>query len=494
MSDYSYLCIPTKKTQMLIYKSSSLNNSDNLILLGFKDSNYSSFLLSEEEKSYLKKKIKDNKKQIVINQYTRILFINIIDSDLKKDSNKLAETLRRDASKYTGTLNDHSINEVKLIQVEAKANMLLPFAEGLALSNYQFLKYFKEKDKKQSKLEKIAVHSEQVSEKEISDLDSLVKAVYITRTLVNEPLSFLTAPQLSDEISKLGKESGFNVEVFEKKKIESLKMGGLLSVNKGSIDPPTFTILEHKPKNAINKKPYILVGKGIVFDTGGLSLKPTTDSMDFMKSDMAGAAAVAGTFYAISKAQLPVHVIGLIPATDNRPDGNAYAPGDVVKMYDGTTVEVLNTDAEGRMVLADALSWAKQYDPELVIDLATLTGAAWVAIGTEGMVGMGNADRKVMDSLINSGHSVHERIAEFPFWDEYAELMKSDIADLKNIGGRLAGAITAGKFLEHFTDYPYVHLDIAGPSYLKKDDHYKTKGGSGVGVRLLFHFLQHLSK
>lgn len=479
---------------MLIYKSTSLKNNDNLILIGYRNSDFSAFLQSEEEESYLKNKIKDDKKQIIINQYKRVLFINVVDSKLNKDSNKLAETLRRDATKFGSSLNNHGVNEVKLIQIEGKTDLLLAFAEGLALSKYQFLKYFKDKDKKQTKLEKIALHTKQVTEKEIDDLNSLVEAVFLSRTLVNEPLSFLTATQLSDEITKMGEEAGFNVEVLNKKKIVALKMGGLLSVNLGSIDPPTFSILEYKPKNAINKKPYVLVGKGIVFDTGGLSLKPTADSMDYMKSDMAGAAAVAGTFYAISKAQLPIHVIGLIPATDNRPDGNAYVPGDVVKMYDGTTVEVLNTDAEGRMVLADALSWAKQYDPELVIDLATLTGAAWVAIGTEGMVGMGNAKRKVMDSLIDSGHSVHERIAEFPFWEEYAEQIKSDIADLKNIGGRLAGAITAGKFLEHFTDYPYIHLDIAGPSFLKKDDFYKTKGGSGVGVRLLFHFFQNLSK
>jgi len=270
-------------------------------------------------------------------------------------------------------------------------------------------------------------------------------------------------------------------------------MGGLLAVNKGSIDPPTFSILEYKPADAKNAEPYILVGKGVVFDTGGLSLKPTPNSMDYMKCDMGGAAAVAGAIYAVAKAGLPVHIIGLIPATDNRPDGNAYVPGDVINMYDGTTVEVLNTDAEGRMILADALAWAKQYKPQLVIDLATLTGAAHVAIGEQGMVGMGNARRDIMDLLIESSFDIHERIAEFPFWDDYAEMMKSDIADLKNIGGRTAGAITAGKFLEHFTDYPYIHLDIAGPSFLKTNDSYRMAGGTGVGVRLLYRFFKKIS-
>jgi leucyl aminopeptidase len=232
----------------------------------------------------------------------------------------------------------------------------------------------------------------------------------------------------------------------------------------------------------------------VVYDTGGLSLKATYGSMDYMKCDMGGAAAVAGAFYAISKARLPVHIIGLIPATDNRPDGNAYVPGDVVTMYDGSTVEVLNTDAEGRMLLADALSYAKQYDPELVIELSTLTGSAHAAAGKYAIVGMGNASVETMDSLKESGFRTFERIAEFPFWDDYSETLKSDIADQKNIGGRYAGAITAGKFLEKFTSYPYVHLDIAGPSFNKLEDNYRGKGGSGVGARLLFDFFKHLSK
>jgi len=197
----------------------------------------------------------------------------------------------------------------------------------------------------------------------------------------------------------------------------------------------------------------VLVGKGIVYDTGGLSLKPTHDSMDYMKCDMAGAATVAATLYALAKNKVAVHVIGLIPATDNRPDGNAYVPGDVVRMFDGTTVEVLNTDAEGRMILADALAWSDKLDPQLVIDVATLTGAAHAAIGKYGIVAMGNADRKEMEDLKVSGDRVFERIAEFPFWDDYDELLKSEVADLKNIGGRYAGAIT-GKIPRTFYRKP----------------------------------------
>jgi leucyl aminopeptidase len=264
-------------------------------------------------------------------------------------------------------------------------------------------------------------------------------------------------------------------------------MGGLLAVNKGSIDPPTFSILTWKPENAVNKKPFVLVGKGVVYDTGGMNIK-TGNYLDNMKSDMAGAAAVAGTIYAISKAKLPIHVIGLIPATDNRANNNAYVPDDIITMHNGTTVEVKNTDAEGRLILADALSFAKKYDPELVIDLATLTGSAHAAIGDLGIVAMRKLTEEQFDQLKLSGNNVYERIVEFPLWEEYGEMIKSDIADIKNLGGREAGAITAGKFLEHFTDYPWIHLDIAGSAFLTKQDNYRGIGSTAAGVRLLFDF------
>jgi leucyl aminopeptidase len=318
----------------------------------------------------------------------------------------------------------------------------------------------------------------------------VIEATCISRTLVNEPVNFLTATQLSKEFQKLGKEAGFNVVVFDKAKITSLKMGGLLAVNLGSIEPPTFSIMEYKPKNAKNKQPIVLVGKGVVYDTGGLSLKPTANSMDMMKCDMAGSAAVAGTMYAIAKAKLKVHVIGIVPATDNRPGGNAYVPGDVITMYNGLTVEMLNADAEGRMILADALAYAQQYKPKLVIDLATLTGAAIAAIGTSGIVTMGTADERTKNKLKQSGNNVYERLAEMPFWDDYDDLIKSDIADMKNIGGPYAGTITAGKFLARYIDYPWIHFDIAGPAFLTAKDGYRGKGGTGVGVRLLFDYLK----
>ncbi|HLP57011.1 MAG TPA: leucyl aminopeptidase [Fluviicola sp.] len=365
-------------------------------------------------------------------------------------------------------------------------------AEGLLLSNYQFLKYRKEAANEKYGLLQVDFTAK-IPESEVMELESMLKAVSWARDLVNEPVSALNATQLAEAIEAKGQEADFSVTVLEKSKIEALKMGGLLAVNKGSVDPPTFTIIEYKPKKASNKKPIVLVGKGVVYDTGGLSLKPTAGSMDSMKSDMAGAACMAATIYAAALMKLPVHLVGLIPATDNRPGLNAYAPGDIIHMYDGTTVEVLNTDAEGRMILADALAYSDKWKPELVIDAATLTGAAVRAIGTKASVMMGNADKKYFKLLDEAGMETHERVVQLPFWDDYFEEMKSKIADLNNLGGPYAGMITAGKFLEHFVKAPYIHLDIAGPAFLEKPQDYKGLGGTGVGVRLLINFLKRLS-
>jgi leucyl aminopeptidase len=308
--------------------------------------------------------------------------------------------------------------------------------------------------------------------------------------MVNLPLSHLTAEQFANEISTLLKPNNISVDILEKAKIEALKMGGLLSVNKGSIDPPTFTIAEYKPKGHKNKKPIVLIGKGVVYDTGGLSLKPTPGGMDTMKSDMAGAAAVIGAIHLAAKQGLKLHIIALVPATDNRPGMNAYTPGDVITMYNGTTVEVLNTDAEGRMILADALSYAEKFNPELVIDAATLTGAAVRAIGTHAAIVMGNAKDEAFTKLEKAGKEMHERVVRFPFWEEYKNDMKSKIADLKNVGGPNGGMISAGKFLETFVKAPYIHMDVAGPTWLDVKENYKGVSATGYGVRLLYAFLK----
>jgi leucyl aminopeptidase len=469
---------------MFVYPAESSTVYNHKIYLFTDFSQLKDLNLSPEEESYVKDKLNEAGSLLLTRLPEQLFLVRI-----KEDPNSaiLAENLRIAGHQLCSTLNHAKAENAWLESLDPELPTH-PFAEGLALSNYQFLKYFTKEGVKPNSLK--SVYLTQASNEDLQKLNAVIEGTYLARNLVNEPLHFLTAAQLAEEAKKAAAKYGFNIEVFNKKKIESLKMGGLLAVNRGSQDPPTFSILEYNAEGATNQKPFVLVGKGVVYDTGGLSLKPTAGSMDSMKSDMAGAAAVIGAISAIAAAKLPLNVIGLIPATDNRPGEKAYVPGDVVTMYDGSTVEVLNTDAEGRMLLADALAYAKHYQPELVIDLATLTGAAAVAIGKYGVVSMGTADENTFSALEEAGRSSYERVARFPFWDEYSELLKSDIADQKNIGGREAGAITAGKFLEVFTDYPWMHIDIAGPAYLSSNHHYRPKGGTGVGVRLLLEFLK----
>lgn len=445
--------------------------------------------LSDQPIDSIKAELKDHHQSSFRSDRRQVFVFEIKEQQFDYE---LKEFIRNCGFKACSSIQYHAIDTLEIQNYSTVKNAETFFIEGLLLSNYSFLKYKKDKKNKQRKLKKVIVINPHNAD-ELKELSILCESVFLARDLVNEPVSFLTAVQLSKEIQKIGNASGLKVEVFNKKKIESLKMGGLLAVNKGSIDPPTFTIIEWKPNKANNDKPYVLVGKGVVYDTGGLSLKPTPNSMDLMKSDMGGAAAMIGAMHAIAKAKLPVHVIALIPSTDNRPGQAAYAPGDVIKMYSGQTVEVLNTDAEGRMLLADALSYAEKFDPALVIDAATLTGSALGAIGNQGSVTMGTADKKTLSALKKSGEEVYERLVEFPLWDEYDKLLESDIADMKNIGGPYAGAITAGKFLQKFTNYPWIHLDIAGTAFSSAVDSYRGKNGTGVGVRLLYHFFQHIS-
>lgn len=456
--------------------------SKNTIYLIKNAKELSSLDLSKKQLSYFEKELKNGKSSSV-NSYGKYTGVFIY--------GKLKDSQDREALRGFGATVFNEISKaIDKLQVESKSSDAIElFLEGLSLASYKFDKYLS--DKKPATLKDAFTTNARVK---IDEVNAIVDATCWARDLVNEPVSFLTAPQLSKEIETKCTETELKVEIFEKQKIESLKMGGLLAVNKGSVDPPTFTMVEWKPKNAKNKKPIVLVGKGIVYDTGGLSLKPTANSMDMMKCDMGGAAAMVGTIYGIAKLNLPLHVICLIPATDNRPGGNAYAPGDIITMFNGMTVEVLNTDAEGRMALADALAYGNKFKPELVIDAATLTGAAARAIGPNASVVMGNADQSEIDLMIEAGFDVHDRVVQFPFWDEYGEEMKSPIADLKNLGGASAGMITAGKFLENFTKAPYIHIDIAGPAFLTKDDGYRKKGGSGAGVRLLIEFLKRKAK
>ena len=467
-------------------KSGSLNMPG--ITLFYEDQVSKLDALEKQQISFIKKEI-DNNQDIICIQELPVMHYYI---PVKRESinAEMLEKFRVRGSNLLRHINGSRYAEICVINETSEAALSLAVAEGLALSNYQFLKYLKAKKDKKNALTTIHIADKKVTAKDAEELNHLTEATNLARTLINEPLSYLTAEQFSKEMDKAGKESGFNVTIFKKKEIEQMKMGGLLAVNRGSMDPPTFNVMEYKPKNAKNKKPIVLVGKGVVFDTGGLSLKPTPGSMDEMKCDMSGGAAVVGALFAIAKNNLPVHVVGLVPATDNRPGMNAVVPQDIITISDGTTVEVLNTDAEGRLILADALVYAKKFSPEICIDLATLTGAAVRAIGSYASAIMGTAEQAMMDQLAESGMNTWERTVQFPMWNDYGEEMKSDIADLKNLGGANAGHISAGKFLEHFTDYPWIHIDIAGPAYINAANAYRTKGGTGVGVRMLYDFIK----
>lgn len=442
--------------------------------------------LSKEEVAFVHKRLEKDNQVLLRNSIFFMLFIKVDLAD--KEMSGGLEKIRQWGSEAYDLVSKEELSTIFLFDFQKNPFVTSAFTEGFQLGAYTFQKY--KSEQKEPKLKHIKLHSSNVSKEEIAELQAVCNAVCTARDWVNEPLITFTAEDFGRYASELGKTKGFKVQVLDKKKIEKLKMGGLLAINAGSPNPPTFIIAEHKPANAVNKNPIVLVGKGVVYDTGGLSLKPTPNSMDYMKCDMAGGAAVIATVAAVAENKLPLHVVALVPATENRPDGNAITPGDVITMYNGKTVEIMNTDAEGRIILADALSYAKEYEPQLVIDVATLTGSAVISIGNKGIVYMGTAEKQTKDLLESIGYQVFERLVEFPLWEEYGKYLDSDIADMKNLGGTDSGAIVAGKFLEKFTSYPWLHLDIAAMAYLHQKESYKSKGGTGVAVRLLYQFLK----
>jgi leucyl aminopeptidase len=307
------------------------------------------------------------------------------------------------------------------------------------------------------------------------------------RDLVNVPANEMTPAGLARVAASL-KRKALSVKVLEKKELEKLGMGAYLAISYGSAEPPKFIVLEYKGSR---KAPVVLIGKSITFDSGGLSLKPA-DSMEKMKYDMAGGAAVLGVMKAAAELKLPVHLVGLLPATENLPGGCATRPGDVVRSMSGKTVEIVNTDAEGRLALADALTYAKRFNPAAVIDIATLTGACAVAFGGEAVAMMGN-DRRLLDAISKSGENTYERVWEMPLFEEYKEYLKSDIADMRNVGTRIGSLMASAYFLYDFAGQtPWVHLDIAGTAWIEKDRPYLPKGASGIGVRLIYAMIEKL--
>jgi leucyl aminopeptidase len=307
----------------------------------------------------------------------------------------------------------------------------------------------------------------------------------LTRGIQVLPGNVCTPSYVARTAEEIAQRHGFSVTVLDKAAITREGMGALLAVAQGSAEEPRFVALEYAGADA---PPVVLIGKGVTFDTGGISIKPA-QNMEDMKYDMSGAAAVLGTFEMLGRLRPSVHVVGLIPTTENMPSGTAVKPGDVITSLSGKTIEVINTDAEGRLILCDALTYARRYQPACVLDIATLTGAVVVALGHTATGVMGT-DERLIEDVRQAGERAGERVWPLPLWDEYRELMKSDIADVKNSGGRPAGSISAGWFLREFVDgFPWAHLDIAGTAYSDREDATRVKGPTGVGVRLFSEFV-----
>jgi len=371
--------------------------------------------------------------------------------------------------------------------------------EGVALGSYKFLKYKTDREKeKKRQIEEIYLLS---SAPRLSSLEKgqrlgeiFSQATIFARDLVNEPSSVTTPTFLADLACKLAKNNGFNCKVYEKEEIRKLGMGAFLAVAQGTEEPPKFIRLEYNPPSLKLRRArkIVLVGKGITFDTGGLSLKKQED-METMKMDMAGAAAILGIFSVIKALEPEAHVIGLIPATENMPSGRAIKPGDVVSAADSKTIEIVNTDAEGRLTLADALSIGAREKPQVMIDLATLTGACIVALGEE-IAGLFSTDETLGREIQRAAEATGEKLWLMPLAEEYKEFLKSEVADLKNVSGKkYGGAITAALFLKEFVNgVPWVHLDIAGPAWEEKGTDLIPHGGSGFGARTILKFLMNL--
>jgi leucyl aminopeptidase len=374
-----------------------------------------------------------------------------------------------------------------------------PYVEGFLLGAYRFTRYRTEAEAAWAGPGHLVVGAPEGEGAAVERARILAEATNLARDLVNRSPHETTAPQFGALAREAGEAVGVRVAVWDRGMIEAEGMGGLLAVNRGSVDPPTFVVMEWAPEGTADDAPVVLVGKAVTFDTGGLSLKQTKGSMDRMKADMAGGAAVVGTLVAAARLGLPLRVVGLIPSTDNRPGENAFVPGDVVRMHSGATVEVLNTDAEGRLLLADALSYARRFAPALVVDLATLTGAAVVALGDRVAALVTRADAGAEERLTpfrRAGEATGDLVWPLPLYPHYREQLKSDVADLTNVGGREGGALTAAAFLEHFTRtdgepaYAWVHVDIAGPAMLDSGYGYRPKDATGFGVRLLAAVLE----
>ncbi len=364
--------------------------------------------------------------------------------------------------------------------------------EGSLLTTYRYEAAKKENNEKQE-VESLTIV--EYSQEKVADIEESIRigeataaGVALARDLVNMPPNVATPTRMAQAAEEIAISHHMKITIGDRKWASEQKMGAFLAVAKGAGEPPKFIVLEHNGEQS-KMDTIVLVGKGITFDTGGISIKPS-ERMGLMKSDMAGAAAVLGTMKVVGLLDLPLRIIGIAPCTENMPDANAYRPADVITASNEKTIEIISTDAEGRMVLADGLVYAKKYGPKAVIDLATLTGACVIALGQGMAAGLFTTDDELRDKLVKASQETHERVWPMPLWDDYRKLIKSEVADMKNSGGRFGGVATSAIFLKEFTEYPWAHLDIAGMAMSEKGNGYIPAGASGFGVRLLTEFLR----
>lgn len=410
-----------------------------------------------------------------------------------------ADSFRKGSGTIFLKVSKKKIKKISLLILPEVSKTITPYlmgkgiAEGFLLSSFEYSIHTEKKSR--SKIDEIDISVETKKlEKEIkqgiSDAVKVCEEVNYAREMVAAPANLMTPSVIASRAKKTASRAGIKCRVISANEAIKIGMNSFISVSKGSREPAKLIVLEYSPARSGKIPCVVLVGKGITFDSGGISLKPSKD-MHKMKDDMAGGAAAIGAIAGCAKLKLPVKVVSIIPAAENLPGCNATKPGDVVKSLSGKTIEIQNTDAEGRLVLADAITYAKRFKPDAIIDIATLTGACIVALGYSAMGMMGN-NRKLIDIINEAASLSYERVWEFPLWDDYAEDIKSDVADMKNIGNGSAGTIIGGIFLKQFVEeqLPWVHLDIAGTCWNERKHSYLQKGPTGSGVRLMVEILR----
>jgi leucyl aminopeptidase len=403
----------------------------------------------------------------------------------------VSDNARRAGGNLAGIIAKKNLSGVRILQLSLPGENIGPFIEGMILGGYTFDRFKTEKSPERL-VRVVFDESSEGSKDKVERAMAIAEASCFARDLVNAPGNYLYPVELANQAKSLARKYGIACKVFGPKEITGMKMGAMMGVAKGSEQPPQFIHWTYNGGRP-GEKPIVLVGKGVTFDSGGISIKPS-EGMQEMKNDMTGAAVVTAIMMVLGRTRPKINVVGIAPCVENLPSGKAYRPGDILTACDGQTIEVISTDAEGRLILADALCYAEKLKPKVIIDIATLTGAVIVGLGNHA-AGILGTDDHVLDLLYKAGQKTGEKTWQLPLWDEYKEQIKSDVADMKNSGGRAGGTITAACFLAKFVkETPWAHIDIAGMDNQDKGHPYQPKGGTGFGVRLFAEYILNQAK